>query len=782
MPVRIFWRHAVLVAGGVLTLSGCSPREHDAVVASVANEPITVSEYEHQYLKNSPNRDSAAAMPLEARQRFLDLIVNYKLKLADAKRQNLEQQPAVRNEIRQYKGGLAATYITDREIVSPALRRLYERRKAEIRASHILIDLSPNASPSESVAAYTSASRIVDSLKKGESFEALAKRNSKDPSAQQNGGDLYYFVAGTMVSQFEDSVFAMKTGQVSIIRSPYGLHVVRLTDLRPSSGELRASHIMVRFRNMAPTPQDTAEALARITAIKDSLARGADFEGLARRNSADPGSAPQGGDLGWFSRRRWVQPFDEAVFAMQPGQTSGIVRTPYGYHLIKCTDHRPLKSFEESKQELQKVYQQGRYPSDLSDYMARLKQSLGFRRDNSVIDRFLARSDSNRNTRDSAWAAGMTPELAGKPVFSARGQHMTLDSLVSAINQKSDFPQTLLRKETFETSLGTIEEQFVWTVAADSFGTVYPEFASVLNEYRDGVLLYELEQENIWNKVSPADSVLRGYYARNRDRFTWPERLELTELRIATEPLAARVANLLKAGKSMDELAVEDSIRMAQPVQFSILFKQNSASLTSNMMKTLAAAASQVRREPLGLVQLLARQDTGKSAAALIGSRRLQAVKKYLTVNLNVDSSRIKTAGRRPAITASGPESDSLAAVHSRQVDISIVGRQALILAKPETSLLAASSDERAAHADSLAPGGVSAPFLSRGLYYIVRLNKREPPRIKTFEEAQIEVSSVYQETESKRLEDQWLKSLHARYPVVVNTETLRAAFAPVKQ
>ena len=170
------------------------------------------------------------------------------------------------------------------------------------------------------------------------------------------------------------------------------------------------------------------------------------------------------------------------------------------------------------------------------------------------------------------------------------------------------------------------------------------------------------------------------------------------------------------------------------------------------------------------------------SAAALSGSRRLQAVKKYLTVNLNVDSSRIKTAGRRPAITASGPESDSLAAVHSRQVDISIVGRQALILAKPETSLLAASSAERAAHADSLAPGGVSAPFLSRGLYYIVRLNKREPPRIKTFEEAQIEVSSVYQETESKRLEDQWLKSLHARYPVVVNTETLRAAFAPVKQ
>ena len=133
MTVRSFWRNALLLAGGVLALSGCSPKEHDAVVASVANEPITLSEYERQYLRNTPNRDSAAALPLEAKQRFLDLMVNYKLKLTDARRENLEQQPQVRNEIQQYKGGLAASYVTDREIVGPALRRLYQRRGEEIR-------------------------------------------------------------------------------------------------------------------------------------------------------------------------------------------------------------------------------------------------------------------------------------------------------------------------------------------------------------------------------------------------------------------------------------------------------------------------------------------------------------------------------------------------------------------------------------------------------------------------------------------------------------------------
>ena len=207
-------------AASVLALSGCSPKEHDAVVASVANEPITLSEYERQYLRNTPNRDSAAALPLEAKQRFLDLMVNYKLKLTDARRENLEQQPQVRNEIQQYKGGLAASYVTDREIVGPALRRLYQRRGEEIRARHILLTLAPGAGPADSAAAYARADSLLRALTAGAAFDSLARRYSEDPSAKQNGGDLYYFTAGMMVPDFEDAVYALKKGARAAIRSP----------------------------------------------------------------------------------------------------------------------------------------------------------------------------------------------------------------------------------------------------------------------------------------------------------------------------------------------------------------------------------------------------------------------------------------------------------------------------------------------------------------------------------------------------------------------------------
>ncbi len=782
MHVRGLWRNAALLAGGILALAGCSPKEHDAVVASIANEPITVSEYERQYLKNSPNRDSAAAMPMEARRRFLDLIVNYKLKLADAKRLSLDQQPAVRNEIRQYEGGLAASYITEREVVSPVIRRMYDRRGEEIRASHILLTLATGASPTDSALTYALANRIIDSLKQGVPFETLAMRHSVDPSVKQNGGDLYYFTAGMMIPAFEDAVYALQTGQVGLVRTPYGLHIVKVVDRRPTPGELRASHIMIRFPSMQPTPQDTAAAFAKAVAIQDSLAKGIDFAALATRNSGDPGSAPAGGDLGWFSRRRWVLSFDEAVFRLQPGQVSGIVRTPYGYHLIKCTGQRPRKSFEDSRQELQQLYQQTRFQDDLAAYMGRLKKSVGLVRDNTVIERFLAQSDTTKTTRDSAWAAGMTPAIAHAVVLSARGQQMTLDSLVSAINQRTDLSVTPIRRETFPPVVDKIEDQFVWTAAADSFATLYPEFRGIMNEYRDGVLLYQMEQENVWNKLAPSDSVLRQFYAKNHERFSWPERVQFTELRMANERTAAKVANMLKAGKTPEELALEDSIRMAQSTHFSVVFRQNSTTLHAAAMKTLAAAAAQVKQDPSVAIQLaVPTADTGKGSTAIATARRLEALKKYLTANLRVPAGRITGVVRPPAI-AEETDKEGKAEERLRQFDLTITGRQPLLLAKPEVSLLAPAADERAAHADSLAPGTWSAPFVSRGLHTIVRLEKREPPREKTFEEAQAEVSGLYQDTESKRLEDQWVKDLHARYPVVVNTETLREAFAPVKQ
>ncbi len=780
MSFDYFWRRCLVICGCVLILAGCSPKEHDAVVATVAGQPITLSQYENQYLRNAPSRDSASRLSLTDRERFLDLLVNYRLKLEDAKTTGLENKPSVKNEIRQYKGGLTQSYITDREIVQPALREMYQRRTEEVRARHLLLTLPPTASPADSIAAYKKANEIIAALKAGTPFDVLAKQYSIDPSAKQNGGDLYYFSGGMMVPAFEDAVWAMKPGQVSIVRTNYGLHVVQMLERHPSPGEIDCAHIMIRFPSAKPTPEDTAKAYALATSILDSLKQGVDFAGLAKRNSGDPGSAVKGGDLGWFGRRRWVQEFDEQAFKLKPGEYSGIVRSPYGYHIIKCLAQRPLKSFEDMKQELSTTYQQTRAESDYANELARVKKNLGFVLNDQPIKEFLATCDTTKTTHDADWDSTLTAGTLGRSVvFSARGQTMTFDSVASMINQHTDFPVAALRFNTFMNPVNKVAELFVWTVAADSFAGKYPDFASLLSEYRDGVILYQMEQENVWNKISVNDSLLRLYFEKNRQKFVWPDRLDLTELRMATLENAEKVAAKINAGETFEQIAAEDSARMIRPARWSASFTGNTTSLTALMKKTLAAAVAELQREPGLTLDVTAHPDTGKGPDAKIPRQRLDAVKKYLTTTLKVDTTRIRTYER--TLGGGGPvpqmaKEDRLN--QFRQIELALSVKQPLVIARPASSLLAVNADERAVHADSLKVGGTSSPFQSRGIYLIVRLNAREPSHLKTFDEAQPEVSGMYQDYQSEQLKDAWIKGLRSKYPVEEHPEVLREAFA----
>ncbi len=779
MPFNILWRRCLVLSGCLLALAGCSPKEHDAVVATVAGQPITLSEYETQYLRNAPSRDSAAHLSQADRERFLDLMVDYKLKLADAQAHGLQNKPSVRNEILQYTGGLTQSYVTDREIVQPALHAMYDRRKDEIRARHILLRLPANATPTDSALAYSKAHAILDSLKAGVPFDSLAKHNSIDPSAQQNFGDLYYFTGGMMVGPFEDAVFALQKGQTSLVRTQYGLHIVQVTDRGPWPGEIHCAHIMIRFPSMKPTPEDTLAALATIKKIQDSLKMGIDFGELAKRNSGDPGSAPKGGDLGWFSRRRWVQPFDEEAFKLKPGETSAIIRTPYGYHLIKCFGQRPMKTFDEMKQELSQQYQQMRAQSDYDNEVARLKKNLGFVLNDAPIREFLATCDTLRSTHDANWDSTLTPAVGRAVVFRAHGQEMTFDSVVSAIKQHTEYTPALLRFTNFMAPVEKVAEQFIWTIAADSFATKYPDFASLLSDYRDGVVLYQMEQENVWNKISASDSLLHIFFENNRQKFVWPDRLDITELRMVTPSAADTVAARLARGESFEQVEAEDSVRMARPIQWTITFPNNGTAVSPAMKKLLAAAAAEWTREPHLTLQLSAHADTGKGPDAINPRRHLEAVKKYLLTTLKVDSNHVQTVNIPLAPNVAGPsEIAKQRALQLRQVLVNLQGKLPVIAARPTSSLLAVSSDERAIRADSLAVGGTSKPFKFKEYYVIVRLNARDPSHRKTYDEAQPEVSAAYQDYESDQLKNEWIKNLRSMYPVQEHPELLREAFA----
>jgi peptidyl-prolyl cis-trans isomerase SurA len=767
---------------GTIVCAGCSPVEQDAVVATVGTQPVRLSEYEQQYIKSLGNREAGAATSQDDREKFLDLVVKYRLKLAGARDEGLDKHPEVLNEIAVYKGSLAASYLTEREVITPGVRQLYARQNEEIRASHILLSLSPSASPADSTVAYKKAYEILGAARSAIDFGMLALENSQDPSVKLNKGDLYYFTAGQLVAPFEDAAFNMKIGEISSapVRTQYGLHIIKLVDRKPAPGEVHASHIMIRFQSQNPSPQDTAQAYGKIKALKDSLGAGTDFASLATRHSEDPGSAGRGGDLGYFSRRRWVQPFDEVAMNLKPGQVSDIVRTPYGYHLIKCYDVRARKTFEAAKQELQPVYQQLRYQEDYAKFLDRLKKEVHFRLYDSTLTRFLASVDTNGTTHDSAWWSGVKPGVGRLPLFSVQDQRVSVDSVVRLIEARPELAGTPLRAQPLTAAVDKIGEQLVFSAKADLLAKDVPEFAALLAEYREGILLYQVEQEHVWNRIVTGDSVLKPYFAANRDKFTWPDRISITEIKGASDSLAGVISRLLRGGQTIETLAAGDSIRQTAPSGYRTAFARGSAKPDARSLASLSIVADEMRGDPGIRVTITACPDTskGKSRSMKLAAARLKAIRSHLVNKLKIDPVHVRTV-TSPLPAGALAEAESPAAREADILRTELSGRSPLVAGKPESVTLPPPTDERTLRADSLAIGKASPPFLYKGYYTIVRLNAREKARRKTYEEAGPELSSAYQDYESKRLESDWLAQLSQKYLIVEFKPILKNAFVP---
>jgi peptidyl-prolyl cis-trans isomerase SurA len=777
-----FWHVRTILSSlffGVILILGCSPKEHDAVVATIGDEPLTLSDYEKMYVKSNGTREAGTAASQEDREKFLDLIVKYKLKLKDAYHQGLDKKSDITQEIEQYKGNLAQSFLTEREVTTPGVRQMYKRRTEELHISHILFELKPDASSADSATAYRNAYDVLAQLKTGTDFGTLAVNLSKDPSAKENKGDLYYATGGDLIGPFEDAAYSLKPGEIypTPVRTRFGLHIIKLIDRKPAPGEVRASHIMIRLPAMAAVGDDTLKAYTKIRKIQDSLATGIDFADLARRNSEDGGSASRGGDLSWFSRRRWVRPFDDTAMVLKVGQISGIVRTTYGYHLIKCTDRRPVKTFEEAKQELETLYQQRRFADDNANFLTRLKKELGFIRRDSVLALFLSSVDSTKTLQDSSWTSHVPPALGKSMLLSVANEAFSLDSVLSLMKARPDLNGINLRAQQVNVGLDRVGEQLLFTHKADLLAKENPDFAAIMREYKEGVLLYQVEQDRIWSKVAPSDSILRLYFNEHREKFTFPDRVRFTDIRLTNEVSALAARQQLLSGMTFEQLVLDDSLRMRLPNNFTAVFPAQSASVSKAVKATLASVAGQMKKDDALAVRITALPDTlkDKKANLDLASKRIQAMKAVLTKEYGVADSKVVLTVTPLAKDSTLSKKDRSA--KSQTVTIDLVGRQPRIVGSIERAVSAPGADERAKKADSLALGSISSPFFFRNGYSLLRLDGREPSRQKTLDEAGAEVSTSFQDYEAKRLEKEWIDGLKRQYPVTEQKESLRNAF-----
>jgi peptidyl-prolyl cis-trans isomerase SurA len=572
---------ATAVALGALW-SGCSGASgtvgpaSDVVVAEFGGQQLTLSEFETRYARSAGSREAAAADSIEAYEDFLERYVNFRLKVQEARRTGLLEDPEIQRELDDYRQELARPMLLEREVLHDIVRDLYEKQREEIAASHVLLFVDPNAAPADTVAAYQRLSAIRDSVVAGQlAFHEAALRHSEDPSAAQNQGDLGYFSGGRMIQAFEDHAYGTPVGQVSpVFRTQFGYHILHVTDRRPASPEIQASHILLRLPPHAPTA-DQERVTAQAEQLLARLRAGEDFAALAREYSEDPGSAPQGGDLGFFTRDRMVAPFADAAYALEnPGDISDIVRTDFGLHIIRLEDRKAFPTFEERHDALKRLAERLPRTQERRQEIGRAHRAeVGSTVDLALLDRALARFEADgvlAGIREQGFG-----DLSDETLATIGTEVITLGEFGDQLRAARIQPAPDQRAQVREIVEYLLNERAL-DLAAAGLEQRDPEFRRIMEEYTDGVLLFRLSEDAVWNAAARDTLGLQAHYEAHRVRYRFPERRRVVAFYARADTVATMVGQMLGQGMSADQIRAHfdadgravlrvDTVRVASP-------------------------------------------------------------------------------------------------------------------------------------------------------------------------------------------------------------------------
>jgi len=479
----------------------------DAVLMTVDGKDVTVSEFEYLYNKN--NAQQVEPQSLES---YLDLFVNYRLKVADALRAKADTAKSFITEFEKYRDDLARPYISDRQEAERLRREAYDHRLRDVTVSHIMVSRNDGKAVADS---------LLSLIKSGKaSFEDIARKASIDRPSAQRGGLMGVVTAGRFPYAFEEMAFNTPVGEISEpVNSGFGWHIIRVEKSEPAKGEVNAAHILLLTRGVS----DEAKALTklRIDSIYQAAKNGADFADLAKRFSQDPGSARNGGDLGWFGAGMMVQPFDSISFALPAGAVSEPFETTFGYHIIYKKDARGVASFEELEKEIDdEIARDYRANLPVKAALKAVASRSGASMNESTLEALGIMIDADTATISAATANALAHSKLPAYVIGKK------EVSVAEVLKNTPLPQGLAAKEAKSFLRSIIEnayEKELFAIAEADLEKENAEYRNLLNEYRDGILLFDISNRKVWERATTDEAGLAEFFNKSRDKYVWEQ-------------------------------------------------------------------------------------------------------------------------------------------------------------------------------------------------------------------------------------------------------------------
>lgn len=520
------------------------------ILFSIDNHPYYTDEFIRVYNKNLDLVKDDSQKDLE---KYLDLFVGYKLKVEKANKLGLQNGTNYQNELKSYRNQLSKNYLNDSKVTNELVREAYDRMQQEVRASHILVLVDEGASAEDTLKAYNKIIDIKRRLDAGEDFVKVAQQFSEDPSVKENNGDLGYFSAFRMVYPFENAAYKTKVGQISKpFRTRFGYHIVKVVDKRVNRGEVSVAHIMILKQGEAAQQE---KALATINDIYKKIQQGESFESLAQQFSEDKSSAPKGGVLQRFgSGQLSSEEFENVAFDLKtPNQISAPFESQFGWHIVKLIEKHPVRSYDKMKAELEdKIKRDERSLLITNSLAKKVRSKYSFTKDAKLIAKI--KGTVNDEFYSQTWVVPeKAKELNGVVLTVNKDKKVNgalfLDFIAS--KQKSNIktkPVSKLVDELFEKF---VDEQMI-AYYNDNLENEFPEFKNVMDEYRDGLLLFDLMEKEIWNRAKNDTIGLNDFFKNNIKNYQWKKRYSVDILSSTDVKVIEKAQKFLKKGKSLE--------------------------------------------------------------------------------------------------------------------------------------------------------------------------------------------------------------------------------------
>ncbi len=518
------------------------------ILFTVDDETVLASEFIRVYNKNLDLVKDESQKDVD---NYLDLFIDYKLKLQEAKKLGLDKKPNYLREFSNYRKQLTKNYLIDTNVTEALIKEAYDRTAYEVNAKHVLVRLMENAPAEDTLKAYNEILKLRERVL-NEGFETVKKavHNGQTVFAE----DLGYFSGFKMVYDFESAAYNTPVGELSQpFRTRFGYHIVKVFDKRKSRGEVEVAHIMLSKNKSKDSVNQNLEK--RINDIYNKLQQGESFESLAKQFSEDKNSASKGGKLSPFSGGQLSsKPFENAAFSLtEKDEVSKPLETDFGWHIIKLQNKKPVGSFEEMKGQLEmKVKRDARSKLINNAFVNKIKKQYNITENTEALDYFS--SIVNDSYFKRKWSI---PESLNK------------EKLLNTIGDKQitygDYAEYLhnsQRKNRTQKALQDIvKEQYIdflnQTVLGyyeDNLEDENKEFANIVAEYRDGLLLFELMETEIWNAAKKDSLGLKEFYNNNKEKYFLNERVDAVVASVTKEKTAKKVAKYFEQGLPEDKI------------------------------------------------------------------------------------------------------------------------------------------------------------------------------------------------------------------------------------